>query len=326
MRPPSLLTKQRIRVPRVHEPSEPRPEALVSRSVTVASSQSAIVGLSGDEGCSCGGAAAAEERTPLYAIGSISARIPSRSVEMELAQLPDAAMPQGLADNDPAMQRYFFDTLRFVKNLYIAREMCWVLQLGGGVDSFIIKPTTQDALLSCITALGGNSGNDILRSVVVGWSGGLAPASACNNLSLPLAYVTDLYELSTNAMVEQIQASTGAPADQAALLYVNMLSLANNTGNSDEYRAINFVTTRFAGPYQKAWDFTNSNQDSPYKMQSVSVAPSRVSGGRKVLDVIYTYVQTSGYAPSEQWYCSVDVTGEYPFLVRNYMLQYINAP
>ncbi|MCB9758408.1 MAG: hypothetical protein H6739_01075 [Alphaproteobacteria bacterium] len=301
---------------------EPRPDALIAASLTPANRSNALVGMSGDGDCGCGGAAATESPSahPIYIIGTIQARIPSQSVEMELAQIPDYTMPTGKPDSDPAMQRYLFDVLSNVQYLYIAREMCWVLQIQS-IDSYILQPATTDALLSCITALGAVRGAEsIVRSVVVGQEGGTAPPGVCHNLTLPIGLVSDIYELDDRVMDNLIMDSTDAPDVLVAHeLYRKMLELAYNTGDDDSARAINFVTTRFMGIYDKLYEMTHDNN---FVLNGVSVRPSQVKGGRNLLDVIYTYLSADGSSPSQQWYCTVDVTGEFPFLLRNYMLEY----
>ncbi|MCB9795006.1 MAG: hypothetical protein H6741_20085 [Alphaproteobacteria bacterium] len=315
-------------LPRRHTPraraGEPRPDALLRTALSPANSGNALVGMSGDGDCGCGGAASTEspEASPIYILGTIQARIPSQSVEMELAQIPDYTMPSGVADSDPSMQAYLFEVLSNVQYLYIAREMCWVLQIQG-IDSYILRPATTDALLSCITALGAIRGTEsLVQSVVIGQRAGMAPAGLCNNLSLPIGSVTDIYELDTGVMSQLIQESTSVETRADALrLYLQMLDFSFNTGDTNNARAVNFVTTRFMGVYEKLWAMTSGEE---YILGGVSVSPSQVKGGRDVVDVIYSYISSDGSRPSEQWYCSVDVTGEFPFLIRNYMLRYYN--
>ena len=92
-----------------------------------------------------------------------------------------------------------------------------------------------------------------------------------------------------------------------------MLQVTDNAGETDEHRAINYITIRYPEVYKMAAKMLEA--PGPYSLTKVSAMPASVQGVRKVVDVIFQY---EGRETGEiiYWFCKVDVTGVFPFLVR----------
>jgi hypothetical protein len=86
--------------------------------------------------------------------------------------------------------------------------------------------------------------------------------------------------------------------------------LADSAGATDGQRALNYLAVRYPAIYTKAAECYQRN----YSLTAVEVHPSRLSGGRRVVEVIFTYTDRDTGATEKYW-VSVDVTGEFPFLV-----------
>jgi hypothetical protein len=56
-------------------------------------------------------------------------------------------------------------------------------------------------------------------------------------------------------------------------------------------------------------------QDENFTLAAIEVRPSRLSGTRKILDVIFSYENLAAYRATQKWFVRVDVTEEWPFLV-----------
>lgn len=100
-------------------------------------------------------------------------------------------------------------------------------------------------------------------------------------------------------------------------LFTHIIQIADNTGATDEHRALNYLAVRYHEIYHR----TQAMQDENYSFTAVHVRPSALSGARKVVDVIFTYENRANRAV-QKWFVRVDVTEEFPFLV-SHVQQYI---
>jgi hypothetical protein len=89
------------------------------------------------------------------------------------------------------------------------------------------------------------------------------------------------------------------------------MQMADNAGATDEHRALNYLSVRYQAIYANAADAFARNES----LTSVDVQPSPLSGTRNVVDVIFTYTNRATDV-DEQFFVRVDVTEEFPFLVK----------
>ena len=66
--------------------------------------------------------------------------------------------------------------------------------------------------------------------------------------------------------------------------------------------------------YDEIYHRTQLMQDENYSFTAVDVRPSRLSGARKIADVIFSYENRANRA-IQKWFVRVDVTEEFPFLI-----------
>ena len=89
-----------------------------------------------------------------------------------------------------------------------------------------------------------------------------------------------------------------------------IMQVADNAGATDEHRALNYCALRYPAIYARAAE----SYGNSCSLSAVEVRPSRLSGVRKVVDVIFSYTNRSTDV-SEKFFVRVDVTEEFPFLV-----------
>jgi hypothetical protein len=85
--------------------------------------------------------------------------------------------------------------------------------------------------------------------------------------------------------------------------------LADNAGATDEHRALNYLAVRYPAIYAQATESFALNRS----LTSVEVRPSRLSGTRRIVQVIFTYTDRQTDVV-DRYFCRVDVTEEFPFL------------
>jgi hypothetical protein len=93
-------------------------------------------------------------------------------------------------------------------------------------------------------------------------------------------------------------------------LFDRIMQLTDNSGNSDEHRALNYLAMRYPAIYARAAEEFARD----FSLTKVEVRPSPLSGTRNIVGVIFAY--TDRKTDFTEKYCvRVDVTEEFPFLV-----------
>jgi len=99
-------------------------------------------------------------------------------------------------------------------------------------------------------------------------------------------------------------------ASAAEELFWKIVQMADNAGATDEHRAMNYLAVRYPAIYAKATECYGRDSS----LTAVEVRPSRLSGVRKIVDVIFSYTNRKTDV-TEKYFARVDVTEAFPFLV-----------
>jgi hypothetical protein len=97
---------------------------------------------------------------------------------------------------------------------------------------------------------------------------------------------------------------------RAGELFERILQIADNAGATDEHRALNYLAVRYSAIYATTAEAFGRNES----LTGVEVRPSRLSGVRKVVDVVFSYTHRERDV-TEKYFVRVDVTEQFPFLV-----------
>ena len=91
---------------------------------------------------------------------------------------------------------------------------------------------------------------------------------------------------------------------------MRFMQMADNAGAMDDYRALNYLAVRYPAIYAQSAERHGQN----FTLTAVDVRPSRLSGTRSIVDVIFSYTHRQTDV-TEKYFVRVDVTEEFPFLV-----------
>jgi hypothetical protein len=243
----------------------------------------------------------------VYAIGRIEPRFPGLGIEKEFAQATGRAATSGLTDREVVHA-----ILADPANRYLARQLCWVFTIEGQ-DTYVLvarDATDLDMLIEAIRPAPTNEDID----VVIGSLGPLASPDHCNGLVVPMVAFTQIYSFDTASFLAAIPKPDGMAAKAfktaAAELFGRIQQLADNAGASDEHRALNYLAVRYPAIYAHATERFAKNAT----LSSVEVQPSRLSGIRSLVNVIFTFTDRTTGVPDKAA-VRVDVSEEFPFLV-----------
>jgi len=248
------------------------------------------------------------ETSFVYAIGQIDYRFPNLGLEKEYAQVAGRTDTTGLRDRQVAQ-----NVLAEDQNRYLARQLCWVLRIEG-LDTYILQPSDPADFKMLIEAMGRPYSSDNDVDVVIGLRGPIAPPGMCNGLTVPIVLFDQIYSFDKDTLVKAIPKPETREADQfegdAKDLFSRIVQLADNAGATDEHRALNYLAVRYPEIYHEtSRQFTENSS-----LAAVDVRPSRLSGTRKILDVIFSYTHRQTDV-TEKRFVRVDVTEMFPFLV-----------
>jgi PatG C-terminal len=255
----------------------------------------------------CAGNGAITPPSYVYALGKIEPRFPSMSVEKEFAQATGRAETAGLTD-----RQALHGVLSERRNRYLVRKLCWVLTIEG-LETYILHPhdpADWDLLVEALRPTPRPGDVD----VVVGVRGPLAPPQMCNGLLVPIVLFSQIYSFDVDTLIKSIPRPEGMTEDQftpaAEELFGRIMQMADNAGATDEHRALNYVATRYPAIYATTAEAHKRNG----ALTAVEVRPSRLSGVRRVVDVILSFTNRQTDVV-EKYFVRVDVTEEFPFLV-----------
>ena len=246
----------------------------------------------------------------VFALGRIEPRFPSLEVEKEFAQATGRAETAGLTD-----QQALRSVLSERQNRYLARQLCWVFTVRG-LETYILAPRDPLDLELYVEAVRGEPRPADL-DLVVGYRGTIAPPEMCNGLMVPVVVTEQIYSFDRDALVAAIPAPESMREREqerfrasAGEVFDTMVQVTDNAGDTDEHRALNYLAVRYPGIYAR----TAELQSRDFSLRAVDVRPSRLSGVRRIVDVVLVYANR-GTDFTERYRARVDVTGVFPFLV-----------
>jgi hypothetical protein len=228
-------------------------------------------------------------------------------VEKEFAQATGRAETAGLTDRQALRS-----VLAQRQNRYLARKLCWVLTVEG-LDTYILMPRDPvdlDLLIEGVRPAPRPTDVD----VVIGVRGPIPPPELCNGLMVPIVVFDQMYSFDVDTLIKSIPRPEQIPVEQfgpaAEELFMRILQMADNAGATDEHRALNYLAVRYPVIYAQAVEC----HGRACSLMGVEVRPSRLSGVRKIVDVVFAYTNRNTDV-TEKYFVRVDVTEEFPFLV-----------
>jgi hypothetical protein len=258
----------------------------------------------------------------VYAIGEIKAVFPSTDVEKQYQQLvpplalrPSANLQLQDAPRLPDGVSTEAQRLQFVlqKHPFLARAMRWVLRVAG-VDAYRVQPRSnveRDALIAAIVQ---GDPTKHAHTVCIG----VEDPSAAPGGELPGVTLDRVFTFGLDELVQQVQADASAQhtqqsQQQIAEIFTAMLQLAQNHGNRSEHRAVNYLCVSYPEIYLPQSGFGAGSSVSTFS--AVEARASALGGAsRSIVEVILSYTNPSSGAVNK-YFTSVDVSGEFPFLV-----------
>lgn len=136
----------------------------------------------------------------------------------------------------------------------------------------------------------------------------------CNGLQVPIVFFDQIYSFDVDSLIKSIPRPEKKAAKEfepaARELFERIIQMTDNAGATDDYRALNYLAVRYPTIYVTAAQEFDQNSS----LTSIDVLPSRLSGVRKVLSVVFSFTNR-GTDVLERFFVRVDITEEFPFLI-----------
>lgn len=258
----------------------------------------------------CSGGAASMPVSYVYALGQIEARFPNLAAEKEFAQAAARTDTAGKTD-----QETFYAVLSQRENRYLLRQLCWVLTTQG-LETYLLYPRDPADLDLLVEAIRSPSSPDDIDAVI-GMRGPIASPDMCNGLMVPIVAFDQIYSFDRDSLIKAIpkpnkpQKLTDAQfRPMAKEMFDRIIQMADNSGATDEHRALNYLAMRYPRIYTRAAE--QFAQD--FSLTRVEMRASTLSGTRNIVEVIFSYTDRKTDF-TEKFCVRCDVTEEFPFLV-----------
>ena len=244
----------------------------------------------------------------VYAVGRLTPQFPALHVEKEFAHL--AADVEGPEISE---QRRLKDVLGRSENMYLARHVCWVFTTQQ-IDTFIVVPRDRDDIRELTDAFAPGAA-DVIH-VCVGGPATTPVSSACASSGLPLIAVDQLLSFTLDEFLDALSAEsdgdgeTHEQRDAMRELFVRITQRTDNHGIAAEHRALNYLALRYPAIYH-----TTAQAVADGKTLIGIDARPAPGAERRVVSVTLTF-RSRRTQIVESFACLVDVTDEFPFLVR----------
>ncbi|WP_298769348.1 hypothetical protein [uncultured Shewanella sp.] len=253
------------------------------------------------------------KETFIYAIGQLRPVFPNKGLEKTYLFAAQTLKVSG--DDYYRVFSYQDTSTKQRPYLYIAEQCQWVLRIHG-VDAYVLMPVSQTEVLQLIDAIKPQESS--LQTVYTNVIGYLGPKKRYDNneTSLPSVLCEQLYHQTMDELQQGLipEASVSTQAIQGV---IKQLALAPNHGDTDFQRAVNYMAFRYPAIYllahslqQKLDPVTNG---AAYFLVDIQPQYSDVMSNQVIVDIIFKFKNDASEL-FKFYYCSVNVTGVYPFI------------
>ena len=149
---------------------------------------------------------------------------------------------------------------------------------------------------------------------MIGVKGPIAPPTVCNGLMVPIVAFDQIYSFDVDTLLSSIPRPENIEAEQfravAQEVFGRMTQIADNAGDMDEHRALNYLAVRYPTLYSGVANAHVANAS----LSAVDVRPSALSATRQIVEVVLSFVNRTTDVVDKS-FVRVDVTEQFPFLV-----------
>ena len=265
----------------------------------------------------------------VYVLGTVDIRFPDQSISEEFQTV--ARTIDVVQREDEDFRSWCHRVLTHPegrKARYVARLSCWILTVEGQ-PAYYLTLRDLDDLPDLVECLGRRETEDALPhedlDLFVGLSS-MIPVELSPSITVPILAVEQVCSFKKEDIVhlcsrsseakrstkkrapESHEADANLSADPDRLFRV-LVQCADNFGDKDEWRALNYLAVRYSPIYEMYAALADE-----YELESVKVAPSRLSREKRIVDPIFTFRHKKTGSVCK-YFVRVDVSHMFPMIV-----------
>jgi hypothetical protein len=257
-------------------------------------------------------------------LGSVDIRFPDQSISEELQTV---ARTLNIVQNpNDELRSWYHRVLTLPEARYVARQVCWVLTVERQPAYYLALccPADLNDLAKC---LGEPQDDDLCLFV---GSSSLIPVETSPGVTAPVLAVDQLCSFKKEHLVEWCKPpktlakrkatsanEPGRTENGPSELFHRLVQSADNFGDTDERRALNYLAVR----YQPLYHLYAQMLHDDYILDSIKVMKSRLWGEKRILDPVFTFANESGGV--RKYFVRVDVTYLFP-MIANKIAEYFD--
>jgi len=310
----------------------------------------AVTPAQGVGGCACGapgGVCTCTDSESLsrfiYVLGSVDIKFPDQSISEELQRVAN-----GLADKhedetlrasgtDEPLRSWQFRVLSHREARYVARQVSWILNIEGQPAYYLTLRDLNDLgdLTSClgrpdqtkfkIKSEGDEYIENIDLELFVG-SSSLIPVETCPGVAAPVLVVDQFCSfneadlcawftpLPEGSRRKRPGGSEQPDHNELRKLLYKLGQCADNLGDTDEWRALNFLAVSYPPLYRRYAKMVLI--DKEWCLDSVKVVTSRLWREKHIVDPVFAF-QNKNTGVVQKYYVRLDVTHLFPMVVHH---------
>jgi hypothetical protein len=317
------------------------PPVILNRAAgPMATSAGMVTPAQGSNGCACGApgghctcADGVARSNFVYVLGSVDIRFPDPSISWELQEVGRTLKipePKAASLKDPykdPLREWYHQVLKMDEARYVARQVCWVLTVEKQ-PAYYLALSDLDDLKKLVDGLS-HPEDDL--DLFIG-SSSLIPVDLSQGFVAPVLQVEqlttfrqdDLLKLfPTLAKRQSKQSESGSDvadisADDLKKFYNKIVQSADNFGETDAWRALNYLAVRYQPLYQTCVEMAREG----YILDGVRVATSRLAREKRIVDPVFSFQNNAGAV--RKHFVRVDVSHLFPMVVVKQMDEYID--
>lgn len=286
--------------------------SMASHAVTAASASESTNGMP-SEGCACANGGPPSHF--IYVLGTVDIRFPDQSISEELRTLAHTLD----IDLDPGkpLRNWYYRVLKCREARYVARQICWILKVEGHPAYSLLLRDLEDLLdlINCLDHPEDDGPDDDL-DLFIG-SSSMIPVEVSSGITVPVLAVDQFCTFKKEDLTAWLETPSrsqsrrrGAGQHDPHRLFKMLAQSADNLGDTDESRALNFLAVRYKTLYEQYAEMAESG----FALDSVKVARSRLSRERHIVDPVFTFRHMET-GVVQRYFVRVDVSHLFPMIV-----------
>jgi hypothetical protein len=270
-------------------------------------------------------------------LGTVDIRFPDQSISEELQSValnlsrkPGVDKKLSEPGAEEPLRSWYSRVLSHPEARHVARQVCWLLSVEGQPAYYLVLRDLHDLpdLISCLGRPEPKNPQEHEDLDLFVGSSSLVPVDSCPAVTAPVLAVDQLCSFERDilskgfvppAKTSRKKAAPAGDEGERNGLFRRLVQTADNFGDTDERRALNYLAVRYQPLYELYAELVKPSAGlvrpkEGWTLDSVKVMPSRLSREKRIVDPIFAF-RHNETGVVQKYFVRVDVSHLYPMIV-----------